>query len=573
MAPARALKVETASQQVVVYADRLEEARKRIEQRFLDGGGVLLSVLDILNRMVTSLDGLTGSLDEGVASETTNELRATIAALSGLNGAEASRQSGFQEIAESERKLRPHLLQMQETLRYLRTFAVTAKITGAGIPDFAGFAEEILERIQQGSVQVNGLADKLATLGSGLGPIMTKGNATVERYGQVIPQIVNNLDGGVDQIRHHRQQLNERAEQVKTIARGIQMKLASTLSAMQIGDITRQRVEHCQSSFTVLEEFLSSSEADFLGNDERQRLRAVIRHLVSSQMNEIRDDFHRETSKIIDTISSFRDELGQITAIQQEMAGGNDEGGGSLRDLEQGIEQARRAVIEIEAVASEASLMTQTMLVTIESLLADIGVVRIIRGDIHYMALNTNLRCGKLGEEGKAINVVTAELRSFAGHLDEAAEHILAQLKVLESAAKRLVSDAPEGFERQSLDERLARALHRIQATSSSMDAELERLTQEGRSGVSDMNSAMQRLDFRADLGDILERCAQDLASHETADPSGLGPAIEIVGPRINKLYTMASERELHAAVLGTAPPEEAPLTVLSDDDLDAALF
>ncbi|WP_137135017.1 chemotaxis protein [Rhizobium sp. FKY42] len=558
------------------YADRLEEARTRIEQRFLDGGAVLLSILDILNKMVTSLDALTGSLDEGTANATMGELEATVAALSSLTEAEAKRQSGFRDIAEAERVLRPQISRMQETLRYLRTFAVTAKITGAGVPDFAGFAEEILERIQDGSQQVNGLSQKLAELGSGLGPVISKGSATLDRYSQTIPSIVSGLGRGVDQINAHRQELNQRAEQVKIIARGIQNKLASTLSAMQVGDITRQRVEHCQSSFSILEDYLASAEASSLTREAQEALRALIRQLVAAQLQQTRQDFERDTAKIVETIASFRHELGQITEIQREMIGESDKPSNrSLRDLETGIGQARSAVTEIEAVAEEAGLMTRRTLSTVEMLLKDIGIVRVVRGDIHYMALNTNLRCGKIGEEGKAINVVTAELRIFAGHLDEAAEQILEQLKVLEGAAKGLLSDAPETASAESLDERLRRALERIGAVGQAMDSDLANLAREGASGVAEMNAALQRLDFRADLGEILHRCQEELhtAALQPIDRTGLEAAIETVGPRINRIYTMASERELHATILGTAVPEEAPLTVLSDDDLDAALF
>ena len=372
------------------YAERLEEARTRIEQRFLDGGAVLLSILDILNKMVGSLDALTGSLDEGTANATMGELRATVAALSGLTAGEAKRQTGFRKIADVERSLRPDISRMQETLRYLRTFAVTAKITGAGIPDFAGFAEEILDRIQEGSQQVNGLSQKLGELGSGLGPVITKGSATLERYSQTVPAIVSGLGRGIDQINAHRSELNARAEQVKGIARGIQNKLASTLSAMQVGDITRQRVEHCQSSFTILEDYLASPESEELDNAARERLRALIRQLVAAQLEQTRTDFERDTSKIVDTIASFRHELAQITDIQQEMIGAGDRpSNGSLKDLESGIGQARLAVTEIEAVALQAAQMTQRTLSTVEDLLKDIGIVRVVRGDIHYMALNT----------------------------------------------------------------------------------------------------------------------------------------------------------------------------------------
>ena len=219
--------------------------------------------------------------------------------------------------------------------------------------------------------------------------------------------------------------------------------------------------------------------------------------------------------------------------------------------------------------------MTRRTLATVEVLLKDIGIVRVVRGDIHYMALNTNLRCGKIGEEGKAINVVTAELRIFAGHLDEAAEQILEQLKVLEGAAKGLLTDTPEDAPQDCLDERLRRALESIRSVGQAMEGDLSNLAKEGASGVAEMNAALQRLDFRADLGEILHRCEEELhtSSHQSVDVTGLQAALDVIGPRINRIYTMAAERELHAAILGTAVPEQAPLTVLSDDDLDAALF
>src|SRR6218665_2397932 len=143
----------------------MEVARSRIEERFLDGGAALLSILDVLNKLISSLDQLTGSLDEGTANETMAEVKNTVYRLSQLTELESARQIGFQEIAFAERKLEPEIGDMQETLRYLRTFAVTAKITGAGIADFSFFAEEILERIQAGSRQVNDFAGKLSTLG------------------------------------------------------------------------------------------------------------------------------------------------------------------------------------------------------------------------------------------------------------------------------------------------------------------------------------------------------------------------------------------------------------------------
>ncbi|AYD03212.1 methyl-accepting chemotaxis sensory transducer [Neorhizobium sp. NCHU2750] len=556
--------------------ERMETARARIEERFLEGGAALLSVLDVLNKLIGSLDQLTGSLDEETANATMAELQQTVGRLSELSGIETERQTRFVDISGAERNLRPHVATMLETMRYLRTFAVTAKITGAGIADFAGFAEEILDRIQAGTRQVNEFGDKLNHLGDGLGSVMQRGQATISRYDETIPGIVSDLSTGGVEISGQRKILVERAAQVRKIAGGIQNKLASTLSAMQIGDITRQRIEHCQSSLTLLDTYIDG-EAASLSASDRGSLSAIITNLVALQLGQSIDDFERDTAKIVETVVSFRSDLAKIDDLRRQMGGG--EGDNAMRRLEGSVGAAREAVRDVEAVAAEAGEMSRSTAATVQELIDRIGVIQLVRTDIHYMALNTNLRCGKIGEHGKALNVVTAELRNFAAVLDETAEKVLVELKTLEKASEKLES-LQDGAGEERLDTRLASAMQKISDVGDRMEAETEALSEQSRAATEQMNASLSRLDFKAELGEVLRACAQDIARETQAfddiDTSAtLEPALAELGSRIARLYTMVSERELHAAVLGTAPPVEtaAVATVMSDDDIDDALF
>lgn len=557
------------------FVEQMELARSRIEERFLEGGAALLSILDVLNKLVASLDQVTGSLDEETANATMAELESTVTHLSKLSEIETARQERFLDIAGAEQNLRPHVDDMQETLRYLRTFAVTAKITGAGIPDFAGFAEEILQRIQDGTRQVNDFADKLHQLGSGLGPIRVKGQKIIESYDQTIPRIVAGLSSGGVEIGKQRRVLMQRADSVRAIAKGIQNKLASTLSAMQVGDITRQRIEHCQSSLQILDAYLGSPEADALDQEQKDSLSQVIRELVSLQLNQAIDDFDRDTAKIVTTVASFRSDVMEIDALRRTMGDGGEEAGdNAMRQLEVGVGAARSAVREIEAVAQEAAMLSRTTADTVAQLLKGIGVVQLVRTDIHYMALNTNLRCSKIGEEGRAINVVTAELRNFAALLDQTADKILAELQTLEVAAAKL-NAVDEGRDEASLDRRLEIAMASIRAVGDRMDLEMQGLSSQSEAAVGDMDRSLARLDFNAELGEILRACADEFSAGPASRAAGLDQPIADLGDRIGRLYTMVSERELHAHVLGTAAPVETAVVaaVMSDEDIDDALF
>jgi hypothetical protein len=557
----------------------LEAARTEVEKRFLDGGAVLLSVMEVLNQLLSSLDRLTKALDSDGASDTTADLLQTVSGLSDLPGLEAKRQENFAVLAEAGTTLHAHVADMQETMRYLRTFAVTVKITGAGIAEFAGFAEEILERIHSGTNEVNTFAQQLGALERELKVAMTFGATTARAYDRNVPQVVGALEKDARTIAAHRKELAVIAAQVGAIARGVQSKVASTLSALQIGDITRQRIEHVQSAFTFLEEFLASDEGSMLDADARQRLENVIHYLTAAQMRDMVADFQRESGNVVKTIASFSHDTQEILKLRDAMKPEDGSGDGNvLRALEQSVSAAHTIVKQVETARIQADGISQSTLGTASNLLHRIETIRAVKTDIHYMALNTNLRCSRMGEEGRSINVVTAELRIFAAKLDESADAIVSGLASLETAAGRVASGQEASDHR--LDERLISAVDTIRGAANIMDGELETLSAHGREVANKIMLSIGKLDFQRDLGETLANCADtlsDIAGSDMADTSDLEEIIAPLSARIFKIYTMAQERNVHRDIIAmddSAAPAAAAPAKTNDEDLFAdALF
>lgn len=574
---AGALRVEQFSDEADLI-DRLERARTQIEQRFLDGGAVLLGVLDVLNKLVGSLENLSASIDGETAEATISRLIDTVEQLKALPAIETDRQNKLASVVLTERSLGGHIVDMQETLRYLRTFATTAKITGAAIPDFQSFVAEILERIHFGSDQVNALSEKIVQLDAITGKASATGGEALESFHRDIPQIVANLSRNAGDLTKQRRQLVELAQKVGALARTVQTKAATTLSSLQIGDITRQRIEHCQSAFTLLDEYLASQEAAALDAGARHRLSAFVHQLVHEQLVEIARDFDRECSTIVRTINSFRSDINGLLTLQGEMdAGGGNSADHAIRILETDIAAAKGLVSEIEQAAEKANNLGQATITTVQELLKGVSTIQLVRTDIQYMALNTNLRCSKLGEEGRAVNVVTAELRVFSGKLDEIAERILLALHSLEEDAGKL-GDTTGSAGGASLDGQLAEALENIRRAGDRMEQDMAALRRSSADVSSAATDKMSRLDFKAELGDVLADCSMQsgaLLDPHSLDASGLEDALAELGGRIARTYTMASEREIHAQVFQTVlditPISAAPT---SDEDLfDEALF
>ncbi len=556
----------------------LEAARSKVEERFLEGGTVLLSVMDVLNRLLNSLDNITKALDAGESGDAGADLRSTVSSLNDLPAAETARRDALSALAESGYALRLHVADMQETMRYLRTFAVTVKITGAGIAEFAGFAQEILERIYSGTEEVNRFAGQIESLEKEVKLALAFGAKVSKSYADTVPAVAGALDDDARKIAEHRQNLGIIARDVASVARGVQSKVASTLSALQIGDITRQRIEHVQSTFTLLEEFLDSDDGRSLDTGARKRLQNVVQHLTAAQMDEMCRDFHRESQNVVKTIASFGHDTQEIMRLRDQMSGGGQ--GNFIRALESSVSAAHEIVKQVDVATQQADHVSHSTLDTTAKLLEAIGHIKSVKTDIHYMALNTNLRCSRLGEAGKSINVVTAELRIFAGKLDDSADAIVNGLPALEAAAGKVApaTDKVSG----GLAENLTSAVSDIRTAADTMEAELKNLSEHGREVAGKINLLIGTLDFQKDLGDVLAGCAdalEEVAGAEIADISDLAAAIAPLDRKIFKLYTMVQERNVHRGIIAAsedaAPVAAEPVAaVSSDEDLfEDALF
>ncbi|MGV4794433.1 chemotaxis protein [Rhizobium sp. F40D2] len=558
----------------------LESARSRVEERFLEGGTVLLSVMDVLNRLLNSLESVTAALDNGESSDTGADLRATVESLTALPVTEENRQQALVSLAQTGMDLRKHVSDMQETMRYLRTFAVTVKITGAGLAEFAGFAQEILERIYSGTDEVNRFATHLDSLDKEVKLAASFGASVSKGYADTVPAVAAALRDDAVKIAEHRKHLGVVAREVGAIARGVQSKVASTLSALQIGDITRQRIEHVQATLSLLEEFFAGEEGAKLDAGARKRLQNVIHHLTAAQMNDMCTNFQRDSENVVTTIASFDHDMREILKLRDQMSGESGETGSNfMRALESSVSAAHEIVQKVDTASRQADQVSQSTIGTAAKLSEAIANIRAVKTDIHYMALNTNLRCSRLGEEGRSINVVTAELRIFAGKLDESADAIVTGLPALEAAAGRVAPAADVGT--GGLGESLTSAVGNIRSAANMMENELKVLAENGREVATKISLLIGKLDFQRDLGEVFARCAdllESAAGTEVADISDLTEVIAPLDRKIFKHYTMVQERSIHRDIIPAcedstpAPAETAKAE--NDEDLFAdALF
>lgn len=558
--------------------ERLESARGQLEERFLDGGSVLVTVLDTLSKLVELLDQVGTSLKDEEAKDAKRKLLLTAELLKAVPENHATRQKSLAAVKQISGQFARNIDSMNEALRYLRTFAMTAKIAGANVADFADFVSEIMERIQFATQEVKVLSARVDALAAQIDGADLKSGGPLENYFDDLPKIVSRLLKNGAEIDAQKQNLSAMAIKVADLARKAQAKVGQVLSAMQIGDITRQRIEHCQSAFEIAHEALDGDFGKDVSADEQDMIMAAVTRLVAELLSESTADFHRDSSRVVETIHSLAGDVAALMKLYEAMIlAQHPERGNPISVLHGDLVTARGMVANIGHAASVAASLSQNTAVLVGELTTSVETIQLVRRDIQYMALNTTLRCGRLGEEGRPINVVTGELRVFASVLDDDAGQILTTLKQLQGHAEGLgtVDASQSDGETESLEGLLDSAVPMLAEAARTMEDNMQALRMTAEDMSAKVTRSISRLDFKAGIGEIMASCTDEAiaASEQGRQPMEMTPALAAIGDRIAKTYTMVAERNIHAAVFGdTLPADEAP--AVSDDDLlEDALF
>jgi hypothetical protein len=561
---------QAAHGQLTAIGARLELGRVRLEERFLEGGDVLARTLEQLNVMIGALDEVAGTLDKASVEATTSRLAQTADQLVGVPTLQLGRNASLRDLSGTASVLAAQLADMTVIIRYLRSFATTVKVTGAGADGFDVFANEMLGQIVAAKAQVESFAATLDELRGGLNTALHAGAEIDRNYNLLVPALAGDLARDAQAYAAYQIEIAQVAGELKDVVRKVQLGMARALSALQVGDITRQRVEHVQAGITLLE-----SAPDLSSGERSSFLR-----LLAAQAEDLQNEFHQGCISVSSALSGLAADSKEILSLGRRARGDASSGSGTfLRSLETSVGAAREMVDQVEAAGERSQAVCRSSADAARTLAGSVDAIRSIRTEIQHMAINTSLRCNRMGEAGKPINVVASELGSFAAQLESLSELLLATLKELEGKADALIA---AGSVSLTLSTDLEAALSDIRDAGARSAGGLREIALKGDQIAGDVARSVARLDFSRELGEFFEECSlmleEEAASLAEEDEAGEpSDALLALQESLRARYTMAREREVHARhhfAGGQSAVSEAGLAAGgAEADLDEALF
>jgi hypothetical protein len=558
---------------------RLEAARGVIETKFLKIGEMLSQAVDGIARLLSTMDTLTQALSPETGAATTRQLADTAARLSALPARQAERHGIISDLAAHRSGLSRSVEDMRRSLAYMRAFTVSIRIVAGGITradqEFDVFAQEMSARVEAGRAEVDGLEACLLALQRDLREAGMQAEPLEQRCKAMIPAVPDQLLASAASIGQHNRQITAATADSMALARDTHKQVARMLGALQIGDITRQRIEHVQEGLALLAKIDPAVPAEAQG-----RIRSLIRRLLTEALKATADDFNREVAQVNLGLTALARDASALLGLRDLVYGGDKaQVGGSLRHLEQRIGDAVRLVTEIETADGLTRQTSHRVAETARVLSSRLGAVQSIKTDVLFMALNTSLKSSRLGEAGRPLAAIAVELRSQAGQLERIANASAGILRALTAAATALAAEGAEGMG-EGAGVALLAATERIHEAGASTERDIASLAAQGEAVLALLTQSTERLDLQTDIGAALAQVLRDLpggaAEAELCTEDVLAPLTDILA-RLRATYTMAQERALHDALmsewgLDVAPPPPVA-EAASGDALEDVLF
>ncbi len=548
-------------------SDQLEAARSRIEERFVEGGKALMAAYDIVARLLSAIDGITGALDDHACDEAAARLTATLEGLTELVETKAAAGQRLALILADGEAITPRTRDMQRSLRYLTTCAMETRIAGAGVTEFAQFADDVDKYVGSAIGQIDVFAAKVGELSGQLAAACSNGKGpSLEAQ---VSSVSSTLIEALEAVHNRRAGLKRLAAGTADIARSVQEKVGKVLSALQVGDVARQRIEHVQAGIAIL-----MDELDRCDSEQRaEALTQVAIRLLAAQTAAMIKDFTEQTRVVVASIEGLAGEAERVLTLNGK-AGCS--GGETMQAIEEGVSLTRSVVGDIErsgALAAAAYAATKQVATELLSNMGNIGNIRSVRDDIRCLAINAYLRSNRLGAKGRAVGVVAAEMNTYAARLGVAAEDILQRLSAMRENAAGIET---QGEDRQvDIVSEVDGAVATLREASARTNVHLKEATESGNAIAERIGHIARDIDFAKDLGEHLEACRRLFGSEGHLGLAEDAKDHTSFSERLLAVYTMAAERDIHRAILGAgnAPVVSVVAANESEDLFDDVLF
>lgn len=530
-----------------------------LDDRFLSAGTTLAEAIAAIQQVIAALDGVTLAIDDDTATAAIGDLTAIAHRLTALPVTQAQRDVDLADIDHQATAIRNQVIEMRTTLRLLSIYGPNIKIAAGGEPVFLTFVDGMLARLDQGEQHLTQILAELKRLTEGMVGGRQSAQLLLAECHRIVPEVPDRLERSANDLDRYLASLKAVAQQIAAVARAIESRIAVALNALQIGDSTRQRLEHVAAMVAMVAALETDTPADLVP------VAAHIHALAAAQTQALAADFERDAERLVAALN----DLGGQTQGLLDVIGTHEasDGGHVLTDLDRDVSEISGLTAQLLDADRRAQAMVDITTAAVTALSDRFTGLRLIRRDVQDIAINTRLLCRRFDVMGRAVAVIAVEVGVCANDLDIATRQIGTAMDALSQAGEAIaVAQRHQGMDAAS---RLALALDAVHAGCGRSERGVREGGDDARALIAKLDTAAHVLTRELAMGSAIRAAGERLALLGNVSPDDRSDtadaALRDLLLRSAALYTMAQERDVHANFL--LPGMAIAVAEETDDD------
>lgn len=568
-------------------AGKVDSAFTERERAFGDIGKRLGDAVLEIAQITSLVDGLPGLLESETLNDATARVSKVARMISAIGSVIPDENRALTELLKVNKDVASGLERLQNNIRIISILTLNAKIEAASVEreesDFSSFTLEIAQLAATARATVDGYLREHRKLVALLKGACKSKALFQQKYQSPLLSLSGQLSESLKAVESRRRQAAESALDIGACSKRINAAIGGAVMALQISDITRQRIEHVHFAVEHMISGLSGDGSqctdDGWGQSadlaERESAAAYICAMESAQMDGALTEYEEEAGKIHESLKNLEEECAGVAQHGQELYGSAGKDSGSfLEVLKANLNVAMRLIHECMKAQASVDSATAAVTSTVIELQRQIISVSQIVLDMTLVGMNAALKSRQLGSKGKGLGIIADELRSYAHQTAQEAENLTPALELVIQSVS-CFEDLRLTREKENvpdLDNVLATALKGFDDCAASLDNALKGLSNGGKHILSVLQNCVAEIEDQKSAPAILTEARDDLGGISQCDtaaefyPGLLEDLMHIYWKR----YTMASEREIHQQY-SDAPQSVEPKTpdensVLLDD-------
>jgi hypothetical protein len=543
--------------------ETLAAPRQRIEAAFVNVGDRLTRSAKLLDQITTTFEALPQELDRPELTEATARLLEVGAQAGRISNSFAREKEDINRLLEVVAQASHPISHLRRSIRIMEILSINARVVAASVANLGDadvFTTEIAVLSADAAKAIAAFSQIFAKLVEGVQEAAAARAQFEQNHSDTLGELARRIPISLGDVGEQRQRSADGSSETVRLSRAIGQRVMNAVMALQVGDATRQRVEHIESALRLVDGAAPEPVA-------------VVAELMAAQLADTVQNFDLEVEAAGRALAELAADAETITARSREVYGSGNAGNSALTRLNQEMRHAVAVLDDCERERRALGEVAFGVESTVKVLLGHVEAVQDIEASMRLVSLNAAIKCAQLGPEGAALNVIARQLRDLTVETVEAAETAAARLG--EAAALALAFSAASGGEAASqmaqLEEEATAALGLMESVEARISEALEVLGQVGGAVATLLGGASDEFADHQDISEALSDTHFQLAALGQAETQGAAPsAPAALLQAIRKSYTMEVERRLHDAKVGDrcSAAADEPAVAVEDEVL-----